>query len=129
MSSHELNWHVSHFMRKPDFLMQMDVSQGSHSTMVNFLTLLHSERPKLYTILAFLSAIGLRKNLLLKSKCEPFYEKTWSKCKWIYFRGSNSIMVNSLWKHLLFRRKYFSWIYLRGSNSTVVNSLWKHLLL
>ena len=26
------------------------------------LTLLHSERPKLYTILAFLSAIGLNKN-------------------------------------------------------------------
>ena len=26
----------------------------------NSLTLLHSERPKLYTILAFLSAIGLR---------------------------------------------------------------------
>ena len=25
-----------------------------------FLTLLHSERPKLYTILAFLSAIGLK---------------------------------------------------------------------
>ena len=27
-----------------------------------FLTLLHSERPKLYTILAFLSAIGLKRN-------------------------------------------------------------------
>ena len=26
----------------------------------SFLTLLHSERPKLYTILAFLSAIGLK---------------------------------------------------------------------
>ena len=29
------------------------------------LTLLHSERPKLYTILAFLSAIGLREDLIL----------------------------------------------------------------
>ena len=29
------------------------------------LTLLHSERPKLYTILAFLSAIGLNDNLVL----------------------------------------------------------------
>ena len=29
------------------------------------LTLLHSERPKLYTILAFLSAIGLKKNMNL----------------------------------------------------------------
>ena len=28
------------------------------------LTLLHSERPKLYTILAFLSAIGLKKSLV-----------------------------------------------------------------
>ena len=28
----------------------------------NSLTLLHSERPKLYTILAFLSAIGLKKS-------------------------------------------------------------------
>ena len=31
------------------------------------LTLLHSERPKLYTILAFLSAIGLRKKRNLSS--------------------------------------------------------------
>ena len=30
------------------------------------LTLLHSERPKLYTILAFLSAIGLRVPLLIR---------------------------------------------------------------
>ena len=30
------------------------------------LTLLHSERPKLYTILAFLSAIGLRVDPILK---------------------------------------------------------------
>ena len=30
------------------------------------LTLLHSERPKLYTILAFLSAIGLRVDFCLK---------------------------------------------------------------
>ena len=29
------------------------------------LTLLHPERPKLYTILAFLSAVGLKKLLLL----------------------------------------------------------------
>ena len=29
------------------------------------LTLLHSERPKLYTILAFLSAIGLKERILL----------------------------------------------------------------
>ena len=30
------------------------------------ITLLHSERPKLYTILAFLSAIGLKKHNLLR---------------------------------------------------------------
>ena len=42
---------------------------------VNSLTLLHSERPKLYTILAFLSAIGLRKEFVqiysLRSKFFP----------------------------------------------------------
>ena len=32
------------------------------------LTLLHSERPKLYTILAFLSAIGLRSRFLSKAQ-------------------------------------------------------------
>ena len=32
---------------------------GKHSHAPNTLTLLHSERPKLYAILAFLSAIGL----------------------------------------------------------------------
>ena len=32
---------------------------------IHVLTLLHSERPKLYTILAFLSAVGL--NLFLNS--------------------------------------------------------------
>ena len=32
---------------------------------VLLLTLLHSERPKLYTILAFLSAVGLKNNFSL----------------------------------------------------------------
>ena len=30
---------------------------------VQLLTLLHSERPKLYTILAFLSAVGLKEKI------------------------------------------------------------------
>ena len=36
-----------------------------------FLTLLHSERPKLYTILAFLIAIGL--NVLRYSYCSNYF--------------------------------------------------------
>ena len=36
-----------------------------------YLTLLHSERPKLYTILAFLSAIGLNRDTLSKIICFP----------------------------------------------------------
>ena len=35
---------------------------GQPKVNIHLLTLLHSERPKLYTILAFLSAIGLNKN-------------------------------------------------------------------
>ena len=38
----------------------MQSSLGRHSSHQIYLTLLHSERPKLYTILAFLSAIGLK---------------------------------------------------------------------
>ena len=38
------------------------------------LTLLHSERPKLYTILAFLSAVGLRQVWLFMRK------KSYKKC-------------------------------------------------
>ena len=34
-----------------------------HLFFCNYLTLLHSERPKLYAILAFLSAIGLRESV------------------------------------------------------------------
>ena len=36
------------------------ISSGCGKNSIVALTLLHSERPKLYTILAFLSAIGLR---------------------------------------------------------------------
>ena len=36
------------------------------------LTLLHSERPKLQTILAFLSAIGLKEFVPLEAKCKIF---------------------------------------------------------
>ena len=37
----------------------VDISQKDIRHAVSLLTLLHSERPKLYTILAFLNAIGL----------------------------------------------------------------------
>ena len=42
--------------------------QAGHCTICDIyflLTLLHSERPKLYAILAFLSAIGLKKTICL----------------------------------------------------------------
>ena len=39
---------------RPD--MTLDVYRGRKTTMQQQLTLLHSEKPKLYTILAFLSA-------------------------------------------------------------------------
>ena len=45
------------------------------STIIFLWTLLHSERPKLYTILAFLSAIGFmskKKNPLKCMPCLPF---------------------------------------------------------
>ena len=47
------------------------------------LTLLHSERPKLYTILAFLSAIGLNieLNCQLINKAENKISCLQSKCK------------------------------------------------
>ena len=38
---------------------------------LSVLTLLHSERPKLYAILAFLSAIGLSNNIGLKEMATP----------------------------------------------------------
>ena len=38
-----------------------------------WLTLLHSERPKLYAILAFLGAIGLKKTKLKKKKTDAPY--------------------------------------------------------
>ena len=52
------------------------------------LTLLHSERPKLYTILAFLSAIGLRVNTFLW----VWYNEKTDKILW--FRANET---KSLW--------------------------------
>ena len=53
--------------------------------MILHLTLLHSERPKLYTILAFLSAIGLNFkvefNCQLINKAENKISCMQSKCK------------------------------------------------
>ena len=49
---------------RPD--MTLDVYRGRKTTIQ--LTLLHSERPKLYTILVFVSAIGLKCNILLTSE-------------------------------------------------------------
>ena len=40
----------------------------THDEIPVWLTLLHSERPKLNTILAFLSAIGLRGHLILQGR-------------------------------------------------------------
>ena len=46
---------------RPD--MTLDVYRGRKTTMqCNAKTLLHSERPKLYAILVFLSAIGLKQS-------------------------------------------------------------------
>ena len=42
-----------------------DKNLNSNCTLVTHLTLLHSERPKLHTILAFLSAVGLNMNFAL----------------------------------------------------------------
>ena len=42
------------------------VVSSTKSLVMDLLTLLHSERPKLYTILAFLSAIGLSLTVLTK---------------------------------------------------------------
>ena len=41
------------------------------------LTLLHSERPKLYTILAFLSAIGLKERIAYMGPNSFFYKMTY----------------------------------------------------
>ena len=49
------------------------------------LTLLHSERSKLYGVLAFLSAIGLIINLSLiwdVKKCQSKYKKAWNKAQY-----------------------------------------------
>ena len=55
---------------------------------LKYLTLLHSERPKLYTILAFLSAIGLKRldthlkgTALPYSFIQPFYNRVSYKSK------------------------------------------------
>ena len=42
------------------FGITVEVKSAQNSKFRVVLTLLHSERPKLYTILAFLSAIGLK---------------------------------------------------------------------
>ena len=58
------------------------------------ITLLHSERPELYTILAFLSAIGLTsycnchkklKNLILLAGKSKYFSVSLFMVKWVYF--------------------------------------------
>ena len=54
----------------------LDLYKGSNQNTV--LTLLHPERPKLYTILAFKGAIGLRQTRTHYKKCAnsaEFYQK------------------------------------------------------
>ena len=53
----------SHFTRQNDILFSCWINILTRGI---FLTLLHSERPKLYAILAFLSAIGLKEKIALK---------------------------------------------------------------
>ena len=48
--------HISNFLKT---LFKLQYVFSTEKPVTGFLTLLHSERPKLYTILAFLSAIGL----------------------------------------------------------------------
>ena len=52
--------HYTSFVRCPDRYDSKKSEVGEWSCYVEISTLLHSERPKLYAILAFLSAIGLR---------------------------------------------------------------------
>ena len=57
------------------------------------LTLLHSERPKLYTILAFLSAIGLSKvGNGRDDACFVHFKHNWQQQSWTFA---------SLWHYLL----------------------------
>ena len=56
-------YHLREAKECPVFLAVFEKYTGmkiNEVTMKPFLTILHSERPKLYAILAFLSAIGLR---------------------------------------------------------------------
>ena len=62
------------------------------------LTLLHSERPKLYTILAFLSAIGLNKDSIMKGFLHPGTEiRSYKSCflsiKMVELHGSVAIQL------------------------------------
>ena len=62
---------------KPAILTYHDIGLNRKYFQMMFLldnlTLLHSERPKLYAILAFLSAIGLNKIKILQVWMEFFY--------------------------------------------------------
>ena len=69
--------HITHSLTCPLFLQRettfvksclLPWMEKSFQNGVNSLTLLHSEQPKLYAILAFLSAIGLRFDPNLESK-------------------------------------------------------------
>ena len=57
------------------------VFMSFESTIVFLLTLLHSERPKLYTMLAFLSATGLKEKDPLK--CMPCFPLSFSDEKFV----------------------------------------------
>ena len=51
--------YISWSIEFPFYIIDICLYETSYPTSASTLTLLHSERPKLYTILAFLSAIGL----------------------------------------------------------------------
>ena len=46
-------------------LAELWIGQTLHAFLFRVVILLHSERPKLYTILTFLSAIGLREDIFI----------------------------------------------------------------
>ena len=83
---------------KTDILNCMIFSE-SYDAKTVYLTLLHSERPKLYTILAFLSAIGsisVYYNMSGQSGCKV----TWSSSTWktFFHQSWNVIHISEIYR-------------------------------
>ena len=60
------------------------------------LTLLHSERPKLHTILAFLRAIGLKTNILVYWVPCSYYST--SQCNWYFYKGNSQSHIDTTYQ-------------------------------